>query len=98
MHAYSIDRLLFISHANIWREGYQRKCLRLWARSFPNVQKIKNEQLLVVTKVLEKRDVLAKFPTGFGKFLTYQILPGVCEALANQTFLGTQWFLLEKQY
>jgi hypothetical protein len=67
--------------------------------SFPNVQKIKNKQLLlVVTKVLENRDVFEKLPTGFGKILTYQILPGVCEALANQTFLGTQWFLLETQY
>ena len=48
--------------------------------SIGNVSKCNShekEQLLVVSKLLERRDVFAELPTRFGKSLTYQILPGV---------------------
>ena len=49
---------------------------------------LKKEQLLVISKLVEKRDVFAELPTGFGKSLIYQVLPGVCKALRLQ---GESW-------
>lgn len=49
--------------------------------SFPSIWQMKNEQKMIVRKVIEGRDVFTELPTGFGKSLTYQILPGVCKAL-----------------
>ena len=56
--------------------------------SFDKIKDLKKEQLLVVQKLVDKRDVFAELPTGFGKSLTYQVFPGVCEALRQQ---GEPW-------
>ena len=50
--------------------------------SFPNVHSLKPEQKLVVEKVVSGRDVFAQLPTGFGKSLTFQVLPAVCKYLS----------------
>lgn len=43
---------------------------------------LKEEQILAVESVVNSKDVLAVLPTGFGKSLIYQILPGVFDFLS----------------
>ena len=47
--------------------------------SFPEVKSLKAEQRLVIEKVVHGRDGFAQLPTGFGKSLTFQILPPLCK-------------------
>ena len=35
----------------------------------------------MIERVVQKKDVFAQLPTGFGKSLTYQMLPSVCKYL-----------------
>ena len=51
--------------------------------SFPEVKSLKAEQRLVIEKVVHGRDVFAQLPTGFGKSLTFQILPPLCKRLKS---------------
>ena len=51
--------------------------------SFPEVKSLKAEQRLVIEKVVHGRDVFAQLPTGFGKSLTFQILPPLCKCLKS---------------
>ena len=44
--------------------------------SFP-VDELKAEQRLIIEKIVARRDVLGELPTGYGKSLTFQLLPGV---------------------
>ena len=44
---------------------------------------MKVEQRLVIEKVVHGRDVFAQLPTGFGKSLTFQILPPPCKCLKS---------------
>ena len=48
---------------------------------FPEVENFKPEQRLIVEHVVRKKDVFAALPTGFGKSLTFQILPSVFKVL-----------------
>lgn len=51
---------------------------------------LKAEQMLAIESiVLNSKDVLAILPTGFGKSLIYQILPGVFDFLTKQRNHGT---------
>ena len=52
----------------------------------PDVKDLKPEQKLIVEYVVQKKDVFAALPTGFGKSLTFQILPSVYIALNNKGF------------
>ena len=54
---------------------------------FPHVQNVKPEQRLIVEHVLRKKDVFAALPTGFGKSLTFQILPSVFKVLLDKGFI-----------
>ena len=54
---------------------------------FPHVQNLKPEQRLIVEHVLRKKDVFAALPTGFGKSLTFQILPSVFKVLLDKGFI-----------
>ena len=50
---------------------------------------LKAEQMLAIESiVLNCKDVLAILPTGFGKSLIYQILPGIFDFLTKQRNLG----------
>ena len=51
--------------------------------SFPEVKSLKAEQRLVIEKVVQGRDVFDQLPTGFGKSLTFQILPPLCKCLKS---------------
>ena len=53
---------------------------------FPDVRDLKPEQRLIVEHVVRKKDVFAALPTGFGKSLTFQILPSVFKVLLDQGF------------
>ena len=47
---------------------------------FP-VDELKAEQSLIIEKIVARRDVFGKLPTGHGKSLTFQLLPGVLSCL-----------------
>ena len=55
-----------------------REAISEGLKSFPDVEELKPEQVLIVENVVLKKDVFAALPTGFGKSLTFQILPSVC--------------------
>ena len=48
---------------------------------FP-VDELKAEQKLIIEKIVGKRDVFGQLPTGYGKSLTFQLLPGVVKSLS----------------
>ena len=50
---------------------------------FPGVKSLKAEQRLVIEKVVHGGDVFAQLPTGFGKSLTFQILPPLWKCLKS---------------
>ena len=47
---------------------------------FP-VDELKAEQSLIIEKIVARRDVFGKLPTGHGTSLTFQLLPGVLSCL-----------------
>ena len=47
---------------------------------FP-VDELKAEQRPIIEKIVAKRDVFGQLPTGYGKSLTFQLLPGVLNCL-----------------
>ena len=47
---------------------------------FP-VDELKAEQRLIIEKIVARRDVFGQLPTGYGKSLTFQLLPGVLSCL-----------------
>ena len=47
---------------------------------FP-VDELKAEQRLIIEKIVARRDVFGQLPTGYGKSLTFQLLPGVLSSL-----------------
>ncbi|CAH3188689.1 unnamed protein product, partial [Porites evermanni] len=49
----------------------------------PGIHELKPEQILVIRNVVRGKDVLAALPTGFGKSLTFQILPSVLKSLQS---------------
>ena len=53
---------------------------------FPEVRDLKPEQSLIVEHVVRRKDVFAALLTGFGKSLTFQILPSVFKVLLDQGF------------
>ena len=42
-------------------------------RKLFSIESLKNEQIQMIEAILEKRDVLAVLPTGYGKSLPYQM-------------------------
>ena len=53
---------------------------------FPDVRDLKPEQWLIVEHVVRRKDVFAALPTGFGKSLTFQILPSVFKVSLDPGF------------
>ena len=54
---------------------------------FPDVPNLKPEQRLIVEHVVHRKDVFVALPTGFGKSLTFQILPAVFKVLLDKGFI-----------
>ena len=50
---------------------------------FPGIHELKPEQILVIQNIVHGKDVFAALPTGFGKSLTFQILPSVLKSLQS---------------
>ena len=63
-----------------------RQAISEGLKSFSDVEELKTEQVLNIESVVLKKDVFAALPTGFGKSLTFQILPSVCKALFYRGF------------
>ena len=55
---------------------------------FPGLKKLKAEQKLVIERVVQKKDVFAQFPTGFGKSSVN--LPDAASRLQISPCFGTQ--------
>ena len=49
----------------------------------PGIHELKPEQILVIQNIFRGKDVFAALPTGFGKSLTFQILPSVLKSLQS---------------
>ena len=47
--------------------------------SFPNIDRLKDEQKKCIAALLQKKDVLGLLPTGFGKSLIFQLYPRIFE-------------------
>ena len=52
---------------------------------FPSINELKREQILVIENIVCGKDVFAALPTGFGKSITFQILPAVKKSLETST-------------
>lgn len=57
------------------------KAIEASLSSFPSIKEVKPQQTLVIENIVRGRDVFAALPTGFGKSLTFQILPSVLKYL-----------------
>ncbi|KAL9976770.1 hypothetical protein ACROYT_G014100 [Oculina patagonica] len=52
---------------------------------FPGINELKSEQILIIENIVRGRDVFATLPTGFGKSVTFQILPSVVKYLQRSS-------------
>ena len=62
-----------------------RDAIRSSLHMFPAINELKPEQILVVENIVRGKDVFAALPTGFGKSLTFQILPPVMKSLERSS-------------
>ena len=53
------------------------------AITFEVVENVSEEQRSGITNFIRRNDVLAVLPTGFGKSLLFQFIPGLCVELHN---------------
>ena len=66
---------------NVFHDGIEFSLTKL---GNPNLE-LKKEQYDVIRAIcLEKRDVLTVLPTGFGKSLCYQVLPGIFDFMQSK--------------
>ncbi|XP_073238122.1 ATP-dependent DNA helicase RecQ-like [Porites lutea] len=65
---------------NVRFEGDLQQALEESLSSFP-VRQLKAEQRFIIEKIVGRRDVFGQLPTGYGKSLTFQLLPGVLKSL-----------------
>lgn len=65
---------------------------------FPGIPSLKNEQRECLQQlVIEKRDVLAILPTGYGKSLIYQIIPRMFEETSTVLVVSPLESIREQQ-
>ncbi|XP_078356451.1 ATP-dependent DNA helicase RecQ-like [Oculina patagonica] len=65
------------------------KAIEASLNSFPNINKLKPEQMLVVESIVRGVDVFGALPTGFGKSLTFHVLPSVLKYLQSSDAVST---------
>ena len=68
------------SSVNVRFEGDLQQALEESLSFFPVIQ-LKAEQRFIIEKIVGRRDVFGQLPTGYGKSLTFQRLPGVLKSL-----------------
>jgi len=68
------------SSVNVRFEGDLQQALAESLSSF-SVMQLKAEQRFIIEKIVGRRDVFGQLPTGYGKSLTFQLLPGVLKSL-----------------
>ena len=52
-------------------------------KKFANISQLNKYQDECLFNFMERRDVFAMLPTGYGKSLIFQLVPGLCEELHN---------------
>ena len=68
------------SSVNVRFEGDLQQALEESLSFFPVIQ-LTAEQRFIIEKIVGRRDVFGQLPTGYGKSLTFQLLPGVLKSL-----------------
>lgn len=58
-------------------------CVNNVLKKFPQVSQLNKFQDECLFNYMERRDVFAMLPTGFGKSLIFQLVPGLCEEFHN---------------
>ena len=61
-------------------ENNLQTALKVGLALFP-VDELKAEQRLIIKKIVARRGVFGQLPTGYGKSLTFHLLPGVLSCL-----------------
>ncbi|XP_044170887.1 ATP-dependent DNA helicase RecQ-like, partial [Acropora millepora] len=70
---------------NCFSSSEIRDAIRSSVKNFPSINELKPEQILVIENIVRGKDVFAALPTGFGKSLTFQILPAVKKSLERSS-------------
>ena len=55
-------------------------------KTFDGVDRLSAEQTDSISNFIRRKDVLAVLPTGFGKSLLFQMIPGICYELNNMGY------------
>jgi len=63
-----------------------KKAINFALESIPNVSELKQVQEEAVISFIKRRDVMAVLPTGYGKSLIFQLIPGICSYLHGKGF------------
>ena len=70
---------------NCFSSSEIRDAIRSSVEIFPSINELKPEQMLVIENIVRGKDVFAALPTGFGKSITFQILPAVKKSLEGSS-------------
>ena len=54
--------------------------------TFDGVEEISSEQREGIVNHIQRKDILAVLPTGYGKSLLFRLLPGICRALNTMAY------------
>ena len=60
--------------------------MSLALKNFPNVKELKPVQEEAIMNYITRKDVLCVLPTGYGKSLIFQVIPGICSHLHDKGF------------
>ena len=66
---------------NCYSSSEIRDAIRSSVKIFPSINELKPEQILVIENIVRGKGVFAALLTGFGKSITFQILPAVKKSL-----------------
>ena len=57
--------------------------------SFDGVEEVSAQQKEGIVNYIQRRDILAVLPTGYGKSLLFRLLPGICRTLNTMGYTKT---------
>ena len=63
-----------------------KEAVRNVVKTFDGVENLSPEQMDGIVNFISRKDVLAVLPTGFGKSLLFQLIPGLCAELNKMGF------------